>query len=487
LITAFLSLLTVCFTFLAAFEASGSYWTGLLAGGLLAFLPEFAFRGMNISNDAMVAFLAAAGTYGIVRLLRRGFSWQVAVATALCAALALLAKVNGIAIGIVLGGLILALPAPWPVRLKRAALVPAAFLIAIPWAVHNMLLYGDPLASNAIAAILPGLVDRKTLLSPYFVSAFPSDLWHSFVGMFGWMNVAPPPAIYEAFAGIGILAGCGLMWRLIRRGVQPKPYAVIAALTLMVALSIALLVRLNLTFTQPQGRLLFPALPALSILVALGLEALPGWSRWLSCGTVLAAAALNLFVLTKVIVPQYWMPMPESESLAADISIPDTLITGGPAGPLNPGGDNYGQTFTARKNNLTMIEVEIGTYRGRLSRGYLNLHLRKSPRSRRDIASVAIPAGTIGDCTYARLRFPPIPDSAHQSYYLMLDTKSLAPEEHLTVFLSSQDVYPDGRFLINGIPYKDSDTCFRTFYARDLCPCCTRGPVPEDSYAQSRP
>jgi hypothetical protein len=280
------------------------------------------------------------------------------------------------------------------------------------------------------------------------------------------------------------VACCGLLWRVARRTGE-KHGAVIATLAAIVVLTIALLVQLNLMFTQPQGRLLFPALPALAVLVALGLEALPGWNRpdwnrWMTCGAVLAAAALNVNLLAEYIVPIYWAPEPQNEKVVLDISVPHALMTGGPAGPLNPG-SNYGQTFTADANNLTMVEVEIATYSRRLSGGFLNLRLRQSPEARQDIASVAIPAPSIGDLSMVRLSFPPIPDSAQRTYYLMMDTQNLAPQDHLTVFRSSRDVYPGGGFWVNGVLQKDRDISFRTYYKR-TCPGCNLGTVPEESY-----
>jgi hypothetical protein len=169
------------------------------------------------------------------------------------------------------------------------------------------------------------------------------------------------------------------------------------------------MVHLNLTFSQPQGRLLFPALPAVAVLAALGLEALPLWNRWLTCATVLAAAALNVFILAKVIVPAYWIAKPH-ENVAADISVSDTLMTAGPARPLDPG-VTFGQTFTAAKNNLSIVDVVIANYNRRPSKGFLNMHLRKNPGEQRDIAAAAIPAPSIDNCGYVRFAFPPIADS----------------------------------------------------------------------------
>ena len=482
LLTVLFSVLAVWFAFLAAAEATGSIWTGLLAGGLMAFLPEFTFRGMNVSNDAMVALTSAAGTYGIVRLLRRGFAWPAAWAAALAAALAFLSKLNGLAIAIVLAAVIVLMSAPWRVRLQRLAVVPAAFVIALPWLIHNQILYGDALAGKAIATVLPVLVERKSIADPYFMKAFPVTVGHSFVAVFGWMNLAAPTAIYTTFQWLGIVAGVGLLWQLVR--CRKHTGAVIAALAGIVMLSIALLVQLNLTFSQPQGRLLFPALPAVAVLAALGLEALPLWNRWLTCATVLAAAALNVFILAKVIVPAYWVPAPH-ENVAVDVSVSDKLMTGGPAGPLNPG-VTYGQTFTAAKNNLSIVDVVIATYNRRPSKGFLNMHLRKNPGEHWDIATAAVPAPSIDNCAYVRFAFPPIPDSAHQTYYLELDTQGLGKEDLLTVFLSGQDVYGGGNFWVNRVPRKNQDTCFRTFYTRGVCPSCTPA-VPEDVVFQNKP
>jgi Dolichyl-phosphate-mannose-protein mannosyltransferase len=482
LLTVLFSVLAVWFAFLAAAEVTGSIWTGLLAGGLMAFLPEFTFRGMNVSNDAMVALTSAAGTYGIVRLLRRGFAWPAAWAAALAAALAFLSKLNGLAIAIVLAAVIVLMSAPWRVRLQRLAVVPAAFVIALPWLIHNQVLYGDALASKAMATLLPHIVERKSITDPYFIKIFPVAVERSFVAVFGWMNLLAPTALYWTFAGVGIVAGVGLLWRLVR--CRKHTGAVIAALAGIVMLSIALLVQLNLTFSQPQGRLLFPALPAVAVLTALGLEALPFWNLRLTCATVLAAAALNVFVLAMVIVPAYWVPNPH-ENVAVDVSVSDKLVTAGQAGPLNPG-TTYGQTFTATENNLSIVDVLIATYNHQPSKGVLKMRLRKSPKEHWDIAAVAVRARSINDCTYVRLAFPPIADSAHRSYYLELETEDLAKEEHLTVFLSGQDVYGGGNFWVNRLPRIAQDTCFRTFYTRGLCPSCTPA-VPEDVVFQKKP
>src|SRR5262249_6707694 len=60
LATVLISLITVLFCYLSGVEATGRESTGLLAGAFTAFLPQFTFRGMSVSNDAMVTAAHAA-------------------------------------------------------------------------------------------------------------------------------------------------------------------------------------------------------------------------------------------------------------------------------------------------------------------------------------------------------------------------------------------------------------------------------------------
>src|SRR5690349_14479173 len=83
LLTVVMSIVTVLFTFLAGREATGRVATGLLAGGIVAFLPQFSFRGGQISNDSLLATFGAASLYYIVRLIRRGSSWPTGVLASL--------------------------------------------------------------------------------------------------------------------------------------------------------------------------------------------------------------------------------------------------------------------------------------------------------------------------------------------------------------------------------------------------------------------
>src|SRR5215472_14238160 len=96
LATVLISLITVLFCYLSGVEATEREATGLLAGALAAFLPQFTFRGMSVSNDAMVTAAGAVVLYCLVRMIKRGITYRAALAAAVAIAAAFLSKTSAI-------------------------------------------------------------------------------------------------------------------------------------------------------------------------------------------------------------------------------------------------------------------------------------------------------------------------------------------------------------------------------------------------------
>jgi len=303
ILTALLSALAVFFTYHAGRIATGNPLTGWLAGGLVAFLPQFSFRGMNVSNDAMATTMSAAATLFIILVIKRGYSRRLGLGAAATLALAFLSKINTLFLVLPFGLAVLTEAKPLKARIRALTVLLLTVAMIAPWLIYNQVRYGDPLAEGALHNLMTHLVDPKPLTSPYFVTRFPVLLGQSFVGLFGWMSLWSPPWVYQVFAVLGILALIGLIWGLVRRKVDRRLAAILATIPI---LSFILVVYLNLTFTQPQGRYLFPALPAIMILAALGLEGLPFWKKSATPILLGALLCLNVFILGSVIIPAYW-------------------------------------------------------------------------------------------------------------------------------------------------------------------------------------
>lgn len=298
------AVLAILFTYWVGFEASGKATIGLLAAGLLAFLPQFTSRGMNISNDALLTMLCAMATFWIVRVAKRGFNWQAGIAAGVTIGLAFLSRINAVILAVPLGLALISQKTPWRARLGSFAVLMLAAIIAIPWLVSNQIQYGDPLAMRVLTTIVAAPWTRpKPITSPYFLNEFPGALYESFVGRFGFiMDVPLPNWLYTAFGLFFLTALAGLVWRVIH---QPGDRKLLLVLLVIPFLSLGTIIYLNLTFSIPFGRYLFPALPALATLAAMGLESLPGWSDDLALATLAELFLVNAYILETVVIPAH--------------------------------------------------------------------------------------------------------------------------------------------------------------------------------------
>lgn len=299
-----LGALTLLATYrLALAVAPGRRVAALTATGFMAFIPQFTYLTGYVTNDNLAGLLAALCLSALVDLLARpGVDDRRRVLGAgLLAALALATKLSLLFV-LPLGWLVLAMRA-WRRRsvaqgVREAALFTcvAVSLLVVGW------------------ALLPGIRARLayavTLLEPqpaYLTLAYVADLWPlthaSFWGRFGWMNVPTPVWAATAFDALALVGLAGSLGRLRDRRASRGAAAV---LWVCCGLQVIAFVRWNLYVLQPQGRFLFPALAALSVLVALGWTRLAGRrSGWAGLGVVLVALVVNLTCLFGTLVPAY--------------------------------------------------------------------------------------------------------------------------------------------------------------------------------------
>jgi 4-amino-4-deoxy-L-arabinose transferase-like glycosyltransferase len=306
LLAAAISVGTVLFVWRAGLAAGGPQ-AGLLAALIVTLLPMFAFRAGHVSNDALLACCAAASTWGFVRLVREPFAWRVAWWTSAAVGLAYLSKISAIALVPPFALALLAAdpPAPWRTRAWRLSALALAGVLVAPWSIRNVVLYGDPFASEAMRHAVAHIITDRSLFSVYFLGDFPRGLIKSFIGVFGWVNVLMPPLAYRLYLAFFALGLGGALLALWRRRLDWRLAAVLAVS--MIA-ALAIVIRINLQFTQPQGRYLLPGLPAFAVLIALGLRALPSALLRLTSPAAVGGALLagNLYALVAIVWPTYY-------------------------------------------------------------------------------------------------------------------------------------------------------------------------------------
>ena len=297
-----LGALTVAATWGAARALRCEEATALLAAAFVAFNPQFLFLSASVNNDNLVTALSALILWralvlmGAERLRRRDALLLGALAGA-----AALSKLSGL-LTVVPVAAAIAWSAwrrrSWRTFVEEGILAAgAALLVGGWWYWRNWHLYGDPLGLPAMFAILPQRT-RPPGLGELWLEW--QGVWRSFWGVFGWFNLTLPGWLYGLYALLTLVPLAGLLLRLRRREEGRGPQV-----ALLVGWTLLLLAAL-LHWAQmryPQGRLLFPALSAVAVLMALGWRALLP-ARW---RLPLSAALGLLLLLVAALVPWLWI------------------------------------------------------------------------------------------------------------------------------------------------------------------------------------
>lgn len=298
----------------------------LAAGAFVAFIPQHLFMTAAIDNDALAELMLAVSLIVAIedvaergrsrRDLRAGVVVGLSVLTKLVAGVSAVLVVAGLA-----GAALLAPDRPaafrqLPLRVARVAGV--AFAISGWWFVRNFIVYGlnDPVGLRRHAQVVTGqpLTGHLNLA---LIRQMALTLFHSFWGQFGWMGIPYSNRTYDVLGSFSALIALGVVlfiWRTLHTRpasgfflgtelVNSSGIPTILSLPQLIAFGILALeivviatgvIFYNLRYLQPQGRYLFPTLPALAIFVVGGVSELFN-SRYV--GIVLALAGLALYWL----------------------------------------------------------------------------------------------------------------------------------------------------------------------------------------------
>jgi hypothetical protein len=246
-------------------------------------LPQLLFISSAINNDVLVALLSCTAILSLMRWHRNRVenlphsAFQI-LFCGVWAGAAFLTKKSALILlpaGVLLIIVLLAAKRRGELRVVKSSCAAATLiyfflgwlLLAGPLLMRNYFIYGDPLANWVEAYTLSHLQTERSLLSPYFLSDFPMGVMSSFVGNFGWLSVQLPMrlvALYFMLIAPGLIAS----FRGLRSNLQ------MLYLWAITILSLSALIFYNLSYTQAQGRLLFPAIAAIACAWGYGMDSL---------------------------------------------------------------------------------------------------------------------------------------------------------------------------------------------------------------------
>jgi 4-amino-4-deoxy-L-arabinose transferase-like glycosyltransferase len=282
---------------------------------ITALTPGFVFGSALVNNDVLVALLSSIALVLMVKLYADPARWPVVVALGVVLGCAALTKLSGLLLW-PLAGLVLVVSA-WrrraPGSLARAgmALFSLAALVSGWWYVRNWILYGDPTGVNRMLDIVGrrpegfGLPDALAELE---------GVRRSYWALFGWFNVPVASWLYRVYDLLSVLALAGLLWFVVQgvRARRGRDLSALGFLALWLFAIVAALIRWTLTTPGSQGRLLYPAIGAVSILLVGGWLALvprrERLRRWVMGGMGVAFLGVAAYVPFFVIAPAYARP-----------------------------------------------------------------------------------------------------------------------------------------------------------------------------------
>lgn len=278
---------------------------------LNALLPMFAFISGSINNDNLVTLLSSIVLLMLVQIVQRGANNRQLLALGAIIGLACLSKLSGMAL-LPLALLALALhqipkeaaslreKGRWQIVrrwLGQCILICIpALLVAGWWYLRNWRFYGEPLGLERMLAIFGRRSYSPTLEGAWReFKGFRISFW----GLFGIFNVLLRPLwVYQVLDIFGLFCLLGLLrrgiriWRTRRLPDVWREIILLAIWIVMIAIS---LLRWTMMTKASQGRLIFPAISAICLLLSLGFL---GWFRGRARHHALGGLAVLLGALT---------------------------------------------------------------------------------------------------------------------------------------------------------------------------------------------
>ncbi len=341
---------------------------------LVALNPQFLFISSAINNDNLVVMLATLTLVLLLRLINRGVSHRRLVGLGIVLGLAALSKLSGLGLwglaGLVLLGLAWQRRAPAALVRWMVTVFGVAGLIAGWWYARNWVLYGDPTGLNVMLQIFGHRSEPVATLQLF--REFQGLRW-SFWAVFGWFNLLPPGWVLRFFDALSLLGTAGFVV-FVGRQIRARDWGLLGRLSVLatwLGITVVGLGRWTMMTSATQGRLLFPAISVIGVVLITGLFTLaPGRYR-LHMLTALGVlmGSIALYVALGVIGPAYALPPALSQPQIDAIPHPlDGTVFGGQIAlvgyqvapeSIRPGGD---LTVTLYWQGIERIEKDYSLF-----------------------------------------------------------------------------------------------------------------------------
>jgi len=280
-------------------------WVGLTAAAGVAIMPQYLYIASSVSNDSLMASLSTLAIITLILAIRPGAKWRLWIIFGILAGLATLTKSSGLILEItgVVGAMLYAFrKRSWRSGGIAAGSILLTLIIIVGWwYARNAILFHDPLGSH-IHQLKMG---RKTPLSLSQIIGQWRFIERSFWAAFGRGNVLLPASLYWGgrIAEIAALIGLGVIMIVERKKSNARKLG-LWLLLMLVAGFVFSLGLWTMTIRGSLGRLLFPAISVISLLMVIGLSRIRRLFVALFLLWLVTISVISPFYIAKAYRPQ---------------------------------------------------------------------------------------------------------------------------------------------------------------------------------------
>ena len=272
-----------------------------------ALTPQYLHITSSINNDVLGTLAGALLFYLAIRFLKEPSLWRGLLLIVLALVLPLATKLTVLPVGT---AVLLIFAGKWFFGFtQKRWLLYSGLLIGIG-AGTFYLLFPETVQSawNEIQWRLFSL--RENALTEKYIRSVTSQIVWTYWGKVGWLAVGLPLWMIQLLTGLGLAGMLLHAVSLIRSGVRGLQLGLWLATWLVAVFTLLAVFRNGLTTFATQGRLLFPAIGALSILMLAGWHTLlPARAQqYLPLFIVLLFLFCSLFLWLTGIIPIYYQP-----------------------------------------------------------------------------------------------------------------------------------------------------------------------------------
>jgi hypothetical protein len=279
----------------------------LAALAFAALTPQYLHITASVNNDMLGTLAGALLFYAAIRFLNEPSNAPGLPLIVAAISLPLLTKLTVLPVS---AGVLLAITGKWFFGFPQKRWLLYSVVFVLLGAGIFYLIFPETIQStwNEIQWRLFSL--RKNALTEEYIKAVSSQILWTYWGKVGWLAVGLPLWIIQLLTGLGVIGMILHIYYLIRLRIGGLQLGLWLFVWLVAAFTLLAVFRNGLTTFATQGRLLFPAIGALSLLMVAGWhETLPErYQRYLPAFIVLLFFCCNMVLWITGILPVYYQP-----------------------------------------------------------------------------------------------------------------------------------------------------------------------------------